>query len=128
MEVTVNRFYHGANYIIGRLYVNGTYICDTLEPPLTRKLFPGVLPGRYKLLRYPSKKFRGYRPLVFGVHGRDGILIHEGNSVEDTKGCILVGYNTKVGKVTSSKLCLDKLMGVLLPAWKSGEEVILSYS
>lgn len=128
MEVTINRFYHGERYIIGRLYVNGTYVCDTLERPLTDKKHAGILPYRYKLINYPSAKFKGMRPLVEGVEGRSGILIHEGNTVDDTQGCILVGINRKVGHVLDSRKCLTKLMSILKPAWKNGDDVWLSYS
>lgn len=128
MEVTINRFYHGEKYIIGRMYVNGTYVCDTLEPPLTRLQFPGILPSRYKLVSYPSSKFRAIRPLVEGVHGRTGILIHEGNTVSDTMGCILVGYNRRVARVEDSKKCVQMLLQMFKPVWKSGEEIYLSYS
>lgn len=128
MEVTINRHYHGRHYIIGRLYVNGTYFCDTLEPPLTLKEGAGILPNRYPLISYPSKKFKGIRPCVTEVFERSGILIHEGNTVADTKGCILVGINRKVGQVLASRECLNKLLSVLKPAWKAGESVYLSYT
>lgn len=128
MEITINRHYHGPKYIIGRLYVNGTYVCDTLERPLTDKQHPGILPYRYRVVSYPSAKFRGIRPLVADVPNRSGILIHEGNTVKDTQGCILVGVNRRVGYVLDSKVCLKKLLGYLQPAWKSDEEVWLSYS
>lgn len=125
MIVKVDRVYHGRHYIIGHLYVDGTKFCDTLEPPLTRKEYPGILPGRYKLVSYPSARFKGIRPLVDGVPGRTGILIHEGNCVADTKGCILVGINSKVGQVLASKATLSQLMTVLRAAWKLKDDVWL---
>lgn len=125
MIIKVDRVYHGRNYIIGHLYINGTKFCDTLEPPLTRREHPGILPGRYRLVSYPSAKFKAIRPLVEGVHGRSGILIHEGNCVADTQGCILVGVNSKVGQVLSSKATLKVLLSRLKEAWKREEIVWL---
>lgn len=127
MEIKIKRFFQGRNYIIGRLSVNGTYLCDTLEPPLGLPAGAGIPPGRYRLQSYPSAKFHGIRPLVADVPGRYAILIHEGNTVADTKGCILVGRNTKVAHVLQSKIHLNKLLSVLRPAWKSGEDVWLIY-
>lgn len=125
MIVSLKRRFHGPSYIIGSLYINGTKLCDTLEPPLTRREHPGILPGRYKLTPYPSAKFKGIRPLVNGVFGRSGILIHEGNSVIDTLGCILVGINDKVGRVSNSRYHLKRVMSKLDKAWSRDEVVWL---
>ena len=50
--------------------------------------------GTYECEIYPSEKF-GTRYLLHQTGHRFGILIHPGNSVKDTSGCILLG--TKVG-------------------------------
>lgn len=128
MEINIKRHFEGRNYIIGRLYVNGTYFCDTLEPPTTLETGAGIPKGIYNLESYPSAKFKGIRPLVTPTPGRQGILIHEGNTVADTRGCILVGRNTKVAHVLNSKVHLNKLLTILKSAWKSGEKVILVYT
>lgn len=31
MEIVVNRIFKGDKYTIGKLYIDGEYICDTLE-------------------------------------------------------------------------------------------------
>lgn len=38
-----------------------------------------------------------------------GILIHSGNTEEDSAGCIIVGKNTVKGKVTESRKTSDAL-------------------
>ena len=51
----------------------------------------------------------GYLPRLINVKGFDGVLIHIGNTSKDTDGCILVGRNTKVGKVLESGITFRKL-------------------
>lgn len=31
MKITVDRFYKGSKYTVGKLYIDGKYICDTME-------------------------------------------------------------------------------------------------
>ena len=46
----------------------------------------------------------------------EGILIHIGNTNRDTDGCILVGRNTKVGKVLESGVTFRALYAKLKDA------------
>ena len=55
-----------------------------------------------------------------------GILIHCGASAASSAGCIIVGYNTIVGRVTDSQKAFYKLMDEYLwPARKRGEVITL---
>ena len=45
-----------------------------------------------------------------------GILIHSGNTEEDSAGCIIVGKNTVKGKVTESRKTSDALNALLAKA------------
>lgn len=122
MEIRIRRTYVGTEYTIGHLYVDGVYFCDTLEPPV-REL-PAVCPdtqkgytctckekvwgrtaipyGTYPLAVMWSQKFRARMVRVLKVPHFSGILIHQGNTVKDTAGCILVGRNTVKGQVLQS--------------------------
>lgn len=60
--------------------------------------------------------------MVMNVPKRSGILIHEGNFPQDTKGCILVGTNDKVGQVSFSKATLSSLMSKM----KNAEKISLT--
>lgn len=128
MLIKIKRFDNGDPYIIGRLTIDGKFLCHTLEPSSSRKAHPAIPKGRYKVTKYPSAKFRGFRPILNNVPGRSGILIHEGNTVKDTQGCILVGMNTLKAHVLQSKVTLSLLMNRLEGAWSKGEEVFLEYA
>lgn len=126
--VELKRIFRGPKYTIGKLYVNGKYICDTLEDPdrdLNRNgVFDGdeekiwrdtAIPnGDYEIeFRYSPSFSRRYggkeMPYVINVPHFEGILFHWGNTAKDTHGCILVGQNTKVGMVLNSKITFDKV-------------------
>lgn len=123
MEITVVRRWYRPSYIIGELYINGSRLCNTLEPTLDRPNFPAIRPGSFVVDVHRSSKFGALRPYLLEVPGRTGIMIHEGNSVADTLGCILVGDNELVGKVTSSRKRLTQLLDVLAVARRAGERI-----
>ena len=62
------------------------------------------------------KAIGGYLPRLVNVPAFDGVLIHIGNTANDTEGCILVGRNTKVGMVLKSTETFYKLYSVLQDA------------
>ena len=115
-------------YTEGKLYINGVYFCDTIEPydsGLTqsdavnaieeeKKLHKICIPsGNYSIILNYSAKFRQVLPLLVGVKGFTGIRIHAGNTVENTEGCILVGMKAKDGYIVDSKAHLSYLMSKL---------------
>lgn len=76
---------------LGVLYIDNKFFCYTLEPSWKNNKLNSCIPdGTYKLVHYRSNKF-GKCLIVNGVKNRDAILIHKGNTVRDTTGCILVG-------------------------------------
>ena len=96
--------------------------CDTLEPPRRNLLNGGkwdkrlkvkgmtaIPEGRYLMRFTYSPKFGRRLFQLMDVPLFDGIRIHSGNSVKDTQGCILVGNNTKVGRLENSRAVLFKL-------------------
>ena len=72
------------------------------------------------------RKYGGRLPRLEGVPGFEGILIHPGNTAEDTAGCILVGENKLVGRLTNSLITFDKLWHILESARLRGEEISVS--
>ena len=132
----------GKAWQIGHLYVDGVYVCDTIED-IDRGLTQGMpleqikkikvksetaIPrGRYRVrIDIVSPKFsakpyywnycKGKLPRVMDVPGLDGILVHKGVSHRSSAGCIIVGYNTVVGHVTKSQEAFEKLYTLLKSA------------
>lgn len=142
MEIKIKRIAKKEGYTIGRLSINGEYVCDTLEDTVRAvkvKNVTAIPVGRYKVamtIKSPkysqpkykwAQKYNGYLPRLLDVPGFDGILIHVGNSASDTSGCILVGKNTVVGRLTESTKMFNRLMDeFLLPAKRKGEEIVIT--
>lgn len=117
LQLLIIRKYRKADYTIGQLYVNGQFKCNTLEDT-DRRLYQGqpiadiakkkiagqtaIPTGTYRLQVTESPKFGRELVEVCDVPGFVGIRIHRGNTAADSAGCVLVGMNTAVGKVTDS--------------------------
>lgn len=154
MKILVDRIYRGPSYTISHIYIDGKYVCDGLEdvdrglkqdddlavisarkikgrtaiPTGIYKLSMGIVSSRFSKIQYYVKFCGGYMPRVLNVPGFDGILIHPGNTAEDTEGCLLVGQNKEKGKVINSKTVWESIMkSYLLPAKKKGEDIIIEY-
>lgn len=125
MNILIKRIAKKDNYTIGKLYINGQYFCDTLEDKdrglkqtdniisiKAKKIFgkTAIPMGKYNVVLSYSPKFKKILPLVDNVKGFSGIRIHQGNTADDTEGCILVGKNNIVGMVTHSEDTLKALM------------------
>lgn len=151
MEIIINRKWPRKGYTIGALSIDGVRICESLED-VDRGLKQGMslatiqktkvygetaIPaGRYEVKltwsnRYHSrswaKPYGGKTPELMNVTGYGGVRIHPGNSNADTLGCILVGRNTIVGKVTDSQATYKRIMDqYLVPASKRGEAIYIT--
>ena len=128
MKLTVKRVALKPTGTIGKLYIDGVYFCDTLEDPNRDHNKDGDLNdigegkvwgdtaipfGIYRMILSYSPKFKRILPRLLNVPHFEGVLIHRGNTAKDTHGCILVGKNTEVGKVTSSTVWEEKLVKLL---------------
>ena len=141
MEIRLKRIARRDTYTIGKLYIDGKYICDTCEDKdrglkqsdniaviKARKVYSqtAIPTGRYRVtLGVKSNRFgnraqyafcQGLLPRLINVPGFDGVLIHIGNTAEDSSGCILVGQNKAVGKVLNSTETFKKLYAILREA------------
>ena len=154
MELILKRIALRSEYTIGKLYVDGEYVCDAIEDTV-RDLdkdgkfangevkIPGktAIPyGRYEItmkVKSPkysnfskyswAKKYDGYLPRLLNVPHFDGVLIHVGNSALDSEACVLVGENKVVGKVINSVNMFRRLMDdYLVPAKKRNEKIVIT--
>lgn len=132
MKLKVERLYFKPDYTIGKLYLDGKYFCDTLEDRVrdltNERKVPGqtaIPAGHYEVVVNISPRFRRKLPRLVNVPGFDGILIHRGNTVEDTAGCILVGENRERGKVINSTRYELQLTEILERAQEMGEDITI---
>ena len=127
MKLLLKRIYKGPEYTIGRLYIDGKYFCDTLEDtvrPDGMKIYgkTAIPAGTYKVELVPSYRFQRLMPMLLDVPNFSGILIHNGNTADDTDGCILVGKNKIKGKVIESRDTFAELVNKMYWAWKDHDE------
>ena len=135
MKMLLKRIARKPTYTVGRLYLDGQYFCDTLEDVdrgldwnmsldeiKEKKVYSktAIPTGIYKInMNVVSPRFKdkswakAWLPRLENVPGYEGVLIHVGNTHEDTSGCILVGNNKEVGKVLNSTTTFNKLMQIL---------------
>ena len=137
MKLILKRIALRDTYTIGKLYIDGVYFCDTLEdkvrdlnkngkfdngekkvysetaiPYGTYKVDINTVSPRFKN-RVWAKPYCGKIPRLLNVNSFEGVLIHPGTTSKDTSGCLLVGRNTIVGKLTQSQNTFHKLMSKL---------------
>ncbi len=130
MKITVTRIAKKSDYTIGKMMVNGKYLCDTMEPTWRDLRKEGKIWGKtaipegtYQVYVTKSRKFRRWLPLLWQVPGFEGIRIHCGNYPEDTKGCILVGWNKHRGILCNSRAAMTLLMNEITAAYGKEEKV-----
>ena len=137
MKLKLKRIALKDTYTIGKLYIDDVYFCDTLEdkvrdfnkngkfdneekkiknetaiPYGTYNITTNVVSPRFKDRAW-AKPYGGKIPRLLNVNSFDGVLIHPGTTSNDTSGCLLVGRNTIVGKLTQSQDTFHKLMSKL---------------
>jgi hypothetical protein len=131
MKLLLKRIALRDTYTIGKLYINGTYFCNTLEDKVRDNNKDGDLDddgegkvygetaipyGTYKIILNYSPKFKRTMPRLLNVKHFVGILMHNGTTAKHTFGCILVGKNTIVGQLTDSKAIFERLFEILQEA------------
>lgn len=132
MKLKVERLWKKPGYTVGRLYVDGKFFCNTLEDTVRdlnrERKVPGktAIPyGEYKVVFNWSPKFGRNLPRLLNVPAFEGILIHPGNTADDSSGCILVGKNTKVGRLTESRYTSDRLNVLVKDEQRKGESITI---
>ena len=151
MNIKIDRTNKKETYTIGNLYVDGRWLCSTLEDRdrgleqsdtvayIRGVKIPGetaIPTGRYRItMDVVSQKYNGvkwYRdfcggrmPRLLNVPGFEGILIHPGSDALSTAGCILVGLNTMRGRLTASRAKFQELYKLMKKANDKGELIYI---
>lgn len=139
MNILIKRIAKLPTYTIGKLYIDDKYICDTLEdvdrgltqntsledikrlkvygqtaiPTGTYSVSMNVVSPKFSNRSW-AKPYNGKLPRILNVPGFEGVLIHVGNTPQDTLGCILVGENKIKGQVINSVQSFNRVMQILM--------------
>lgn len=139
MKLELKRRFLGESYTIGSLSIDGKKFCDTLEDKVRDLNKNGVFDGdekkvyaetaipygTYDIVVDYSPKFKRELPSLQNVRHFEGILIHRGNTAEDSAGCILVGENKVKGKVINSTPYEKELVRILKEAQDRKEPITI---
>ena len=152
MEILVDRRWRKVGYCIGRLFVDGVLVANTLEDEdrglndsmsertiYERKVYgrTAIPLGRYRVLMdVVSSKFSkfpfymevcgGKLPRLKDVKGFEGILLHVADGPRGAsllEGCIGIGYNKKVGQLCEGKEVFKRIYSKMRDAHERGEEI-----
>lgn len=141
MELILDRKWCKDTYSIGRLYIDGQFFSNTLEDKdrgLNQSMSEAdvkkikvygetaIPKGKYNIVINYSNKFKKLMPQIMNVKGFAGIRMHEGSTAKDSLGCVLVGNNTAVGRLSNSKATYAKLYSKLKAAFDKGEKITLT--
>lgn len=141
MEIVLNRIAKKDSYTIGKLYIDGKYVCDTCEDKdrgltdsmtveeiKSKKVYgqTAIPTGTYTVSYTMSNRFKKMMPLINNVKGFEGIRIHSGNTAADSLGCIILGENKAVGKVLNSRATCAKVYPMIEAAFKKGEKITIT--
>lgn len=146
MQLTVLRYSSGEETTQGLLFIDEKFACYTLEDEArTQKVYgeTRIPAGEYEVtLRTVGGKHAKYAAKYGAMHkgmlwvrdvpGFEYILIHVGNTDDDTEGCLLVG-NSAVenvvgeGSIGSSVNAYKRIYPPIAAALERGERVTIRY-
>lgn len=118
MKITLHRIAQSDKGTFGVLVKDNIPLCVTCEDPWKdNAIGESCIPaGTYHCLPHNGTRYKDVWRLM-NVPNRSAILIHAGNTIADTKGCILVGRHFgELGgypAVLSSRNALQELRQVL---------------
>ena len=141
MEIEVKRKFFTEESTVGDFFIDGCFYYFSLEDtdrqmkgegliiPWEKKLKvygkTAIPYGRYEVVVNYSNRFKRLMPLLLNVPDYEGIRIHNGNTAEDTEGCILIGHTKSKDFIGNSKSAFNGFMNLLTSTLKR-EKVWLS--
>ncbi len=138
MKLLVERFTSDDDTTLSAVYLDGDFQCFGLEDEFREEKVVSetrIPSGTYKIgvrttggfhSRYSQKYSDIHQGMlhVLDVPGFEYILIHVGNTDENTAGCLLVGTGARAGEgdmsIQSSRLAYKKLYAKVIEAAKQG--------
>lgn len=141
MEILLIRENFTDDYTEGKLFINGVYICDTIEDCdrgldssmseeeiASKKVFGKtcIPTGRYKVIIDHSNKYGKDLIHILNVKCFNGIRMHSLNSADDSLGCIGPGVRTAPGWVSKSRDTYKVVHSKVEYALKRGDEVFIT--
>ncbi len=126
---------------MGLLFIDGEFECYTLEDEHRDEKVRGetrIPKGTYTVTfrnvggfdaRYKKKFPEMHKGMLWvrNVPNFEYILIHLGNTDENTAGCLLVGESAKEGFIGGSGNAYKKMYPKVADALSKGEEVTITY-
>jgi hypothetical protein len=119
---------------LSKLFLGLDYICDVLEDevrevpgvPVSEWKIPGataIPSGTYEIELRQSGHFGPDTMTLLDVPGYQYIRVHGGNTIGDTEGCLLPGIRNSAVTVGQSKVNLERIKAIVLPAIRKGQKV-----
>lgn len=120
MNLTLRRINQSERGTFGVLLNGDIKLCVTCEDPWNdnERNISCIPQGTYKCVPHDGAKYSNVWRLL-DVPDRDAILIHAGNTINDTQGCILVGTDfirdptLRIMGISQSVKALNKLRMML---------------
>jgi hypothetical protein len=128
--IKLHRYLSTGKAVYGRMeWENGEcYTMEHLPRPKKKQFATGIPAGCYFLNYRMSKTHNRKMPFLDSVPGFRGIMIHTGNTLLDTHGCILVGdvADTALNQILFSRRAFRRFMQWFVPQWEQGEEIVIN--
>jgi len=147
MKIEVVRYSSSPESTLGLLFIDGGFECYTLEDEFREKKVWGdtrIPAGTYavklrkygghheKYLKKYGSDFHHGMLQVMDVKGFNDILIHKGNTDNDTAGCLLVGdgvnnNQTRDGFISASGEAYERIYPKIAAELLLGQKVYIQY-
>lgn len=122
LTLHIVRFKEGKDFTLGKFELKDSSVRlrgYTLEPSGADEIRPNLdkrIPkGEYKASFEYSPRYKTLLPVIYNevVSKSRRILIHAGNTGDDTSGCILLGKEARESSVVRSKECLGEFLKIV---------------
>jgi hypothetical protein len=143
MKILVSRVKSTENFTISDVYIDGVPYCKGLEdrhreikvmhetriPEGTYKVELRTFGGHHERYRRKFPDIHKGMLWVKDVPKFKDILIHIGNTTEDTSGCLLLGTKADFSKgiLLNSTIAYKKFYSKVLSAIEAGDKVTITY-